>query len=178
MLKWFWRGGAVSILLILHIQGVALASETPVAGISVALENKDATEVSKLYYGLTDDDIIILQRITEAEATGQDVECKMNMASVLLNRVVDKDFPDCMYDVVFQRSGSRYQFSPIADKRYWSVEITDSTVEAVDAVLRDGPTNEGIYFCARKKVKSKKTLQWFDSLNFLFKDISGTYYYN
>ena len=66
MLKWFWRGGAVSILLILHMQGTGASKrETPVAGISVALENKDATEVSKLYYGLTDDDIIILQRITK-----------------------------------------------------------------------------------------------------------------
>ena len=44
----------------------------------------------------------------------------------------DERFPDSIYDVVFQYAGGSAQFSPVADGRIYSVEITEDTIQAVD----------------------------------------------
>lgn len=53
----------------------------------------------------------ILQRIVEAEAGGEDLEGRALVANVILNRVLGKQFPSTIKEVVFAHSGSRYQFS-------------------------------------------------------------------
>lgn len=111
----------------------------------------------------------ILERIVEAEATGEDIKGKILVANVIINRVKDENFPDTIEEVVFQRTGGTYQFSPIKDKRYWSVAISKETKEAVQRVLQGEDYSQGaLYFSARDKA-DKSNMRWFDKkLQFLF----------
>lgn len=111
----------------------------------------------------------ILTRIVEAEAGTEDVKGKMLVANVILNRVEYEEFPDNIKDVVFQRRGKRYQFSPIKDGRYYEVEVQDSTRIAVDRVLAGEDESMGaLFFCERAK-SSSSNMKWFDSeLELLF----------
>lgn len=112
----------------------------------------------------------VLLRIVEAEATGEDIKGKMLVANVILNRVKSSHFPNSVEGVVFQKNGSTTQFSPVADGRYWSVNISKETQDAVDRVLKGEDYSQGaLYFSARSKAK-KSSMNWFDNhLTWLFK---------
>lgn len=118
---------------------------------------------------LSNDEIEILQRIVEAEASGETIKGKMLVANVILNRVNNKNFPNTVEGVVFQRDGGTYQFSPIKDGRYYSVKVSSDTKKAVNRVLQGEDESKGaLYFSARSKA-DKSSMRWFDShLKFLF----------
>ena len=101
-------------------------------------------------------------RIVEAEATGEDVTGKMLVANVILNRVNSDKFPDTVEKVVFQKSGKKYQFSPIRDGRYYKVSISETTEEAVERVLDGEDYSQGaLYFMSRRQA-NKSNVRWFD----------------
>lgn len=103
-----------------------------------------------------------LLRIVEAEATGEDLEGKMLIANVILNRVADERFPDTIEEVVWQQIGGSAQFQPTVDGRINSVEISDQTIEAVDRVLAGEDKSQGaLYFMARV-TSDVSSVGWFD----------------
>lgn len=127
-------------------------------------------EKNQVKIQLNEQDKSVLLRIVEAEATGEDIRGKMLVANVVLNRANnDNEFPDTVTDVVFEHSTGVYQFSPIQDGRYWSVNISESTREAVERVLRGEDLSQGaLYFMARKYA-NPDNVRWFDnSLTWLF----------
>lgn len=131
---------------------------------------KTAKEKNQVKIHLNEQDKAVLLRIVEAEATGEDIRGKMLVANVVLNRVNNEnEFPNNVTDVVFDHSTGVYQFSPIQDGRYWSVNITEGTREAVDRVLRGEDLSQGaLYFMARKYANPDNVI-WFDnSLTWLF----------
>uniref|UniRef100_UPI004056F482 cell wall hydrolase n=1 Tax=Acetatifactor sp. TaxID=1872090 RepID=UPI004056F482 len=120
-------------------------------------------------YELSREDLEALLRIVEAEAGGEDIEGKLLVANVVLNRVENEDFPDTVTEVVFQQSNGVSQFSPVRNGRYWSVDISDETIEAVRRALEGEDISQGaLYFAARKYADSDR-MKWFDEkLTFLF----------
>ena len=117
----------------------------------------------KMMKSLSKDDLDILYRIVEAEATGEDIYGKILVANVVLNRVNSKKFPNTVEKVVFQKNGNTYQFSPTKDGRFWSVKVTDETIEAVNRALEgEDYSNGALYFFARK-LTSKNKASWFDN---------------
>lgn len=88
-------------------------------------------------------DLNIAYRIVEAEATGGTIQQKMNVTSCLLARINSKGFPDTIEAVVFEKG----QFTPIIDKRYYSVTVTEDTKKAVNRILINGPEHNCTYFC-------------------------------
>ena len=116
----------------------------------------------KMIKSLSEDELKVLYRIVEAEATGEDIYGKILVANVVLNRVNSSEFPNNVTDVVFQKVGSSYQFSPTKDGRYYSVKVTKSTKEAVNRALSgEDYSNGALYFFARKLTSQKKA-NWFD----------------
>ncbi len=118
-----------------------------------------------------------LLQIVEAEAGGEDLKGKMLIANVILNRVADERFPDTIEEVVWQEIGGSPQFQPTMDGRIHTVEITDSTIEAVDRVLAGEDDSQGaLYFMARNASESD-SVGWFDSnLQLLFEHGGHEYY--
>lgn len=116
----------------------------------------------ELVYKLDEEDLNVLLRIVEAEAGSEDIEGKLLVANVVLNRVDSKAFPNTVREVVFQRSKGVTQFSPVANGRYDTVEISEETYIAVNRALSGENISQGaLYFAARKYADSDR-MKWFD----------------
>lgn len=114
---------------------------------------------------LSDDDYNNLLRIVEAEATGGDVMSKILVANVIINRVMSAAFPGTVTEVICQGNGE--QFQPIMDGRFYSVNVTAGTVEAVDRALYGEDYSQGATFFAA--VGSAGPTSWHSvNLNRLF----------
>ncbi len=94
------------------------------------------------------DDTEILLRIAMAEAEGECTEGKALVMLVVLNRVWSNDFPDSIEDVVFQKTGGTYQFSPVAPGgRYWTKNPNEDCYKALYMVLDGWNESSGaLYF--------------------------------
>ena len=122
-------------------------------------------------------EIDMLERIVQAEAGGEDMVGKILVVNVILNRMADDSFPDNVEDVIFQNKKGEYQFSPVEDKSYWKVKVSDNTEEAVQRALEGEDYSEGaLYFVARKRT-NKSSARWFDeNLKWLFKHGGHEFY--
>ncbi|HWT76795.1 MAG TPA: cell wall hydrolase [Mobilitalea sp.] len=126
---------------------------------------------------LSKDDVVMLERIVESEASGEDMIGRILIANVIFNRIYDDEFPDTVKDVIFQKVDGDYQFSPVSDQRFWSVKISKKTEEAVTRALDGEDYSEGaLYFMARTLAK-KTNARWFDNnLEWLFKHGGHEFY--
>lgn len=124
-------------------------------------------------------EVTMLERIVEAEATGEDMVGKILIANVIFNRIAAKEFPDSVEKVIFQNSNGEYQFSPVEDERYWLVKITKETKKAVQRALQGEDYSEGaLYFISRKRTNSSSA-KWFDqNLDWLFEHGGHEFYKN
>lgn len=140
--------------------------DTAVSGQRVA--DVQVVERSECYL-LEEEEMDILMRIVEAEAGNQDVEGRLLVANVILNRVESDQFPDNVRDVVFQKENGVSQFSPVSNGRIWKVEISEETSEAVERALAGEDISDGaLYFAARQYADGEK-MKWFDThLVYLF----------
>lgn len=104
-----------------------------------------------------------LYKIVEAEASSEDIIGRIMVANVIFNRVSSDRFPDNVYDVIHQRINGRVQFSPIDDKRYFTVEVSAKTREAVDKSIQGViHAEEALFFMARS-MATKPSIAWFDN---------------
>ncbi len=123
------------------------------------------------------EEVAMLERIVEAEAEGEDMVGKILVANVVFNRMTDEEFPDTVEDVIFHKVHDDYQFSPIDSGRYWSVDISEQTQEAVQRALDGEDYSKGaLYFVARKRTTSQSA-KWFDNnLDWLFEHGGHEFY--
>ena len=103
-----------------------------------------------------------MSRIVEAEATDKDIKSKILVANVVLNRLKSEDFPDSIEGVVFQRENGAVQFSPTADGRYYSVNVTESSRESVERALTGEDYSEGALYFVERSIADPENVSWFD----------------
>ena len=130
----------------------------------------DCDVLEKEYlYELPGSEWDVLCRIVEAEAGGEDENGKLLVANVILNRVNSSKFPDTVSAVVFQKEKGVTQFSPISNGRYYSVKVSEETMNAVERAMKGEDISQGaLYFAAREYADSER-MKWFDeNLTFLF----------
>ena len=104
----------------------------------------------------------ILERIVEAEAGDQDLEGRILVANVILNRVHSKHFPDTIKGVVFANRAGRYQFSPVSNGRYYRVTVSDKTKRAVKQALAGKDISKGALYFMCQSASDPKNVAWFD----------------
>ncbi len=139
-------------------QETAIEAETEVSEETTLEAETEAAFVPVISY--SEEDYNNFLRIVEAEATGGDVKSKMLVANVIINRVKDSYFPNNLTDVIFQKE----QFSPIYDGRFYTVTVTDTTIEAVNRALAGEDYSQGAtFFCttylASKDIWHTRTLK-------------------
>lgn len=76
-----------------------------------------------------DDDLYWLSRIIHAEAQGEPFLGKVAVGNVIMNRIEADEFPDTVYDVVFD-SGNGVQFTPTANGAIDNTPNEDSVTAA------------------------------------------------
>lgn len=115
----------------------------------------------------------LLFRIVETEVRGDTYfDEKVNVASVIFNRIGHDDFPMTLTDILTQRSPSP-QFSSYISGAYKNVEVTNTTILACEYAFQFGDTTNGaLYF------DSTNGNSWADkNREFLFKDNVGHSFY-
>ena len=84
------------------------------------------------------EDSYLLAKIAMAEAEGENIQTKTLVILTVLNRVHSDEFPDTIYDVIFQYNPESdvYQFSPVMPGgRWWTTEPNEDCWEAVKVVM-------------------------------------------
>ena len=144
------------------------ASDQRVVDCGVLTPKVVEADFPKLYQ-LSDTDYDILLRIVEAEAGGEDMNGRLLVANVVLNRVKSEQFPDTVSEVVLQQTDSGYQFSPVGSGSIWKVTVSEETIEAVERALQGEDISLGALYFAARKYADKERMKWFDeNLTFLF----------
>lgn len=169
---------AISLLILALLLGIGVG--VLFAGVTMESEvivEREVVTVTKYvekpyikFHSVNIHELMILLRITEAEATGGTVNQKVNVAHAVLNRVRSDRFPNTIEEVVFEEHFGRHQFSPVADGRFYKVSISKETILAVDKALKGENYHESSFFFVRKD-SGENNVSWFDeALEFAFND--------
>ena len=119
---------------------------------------------------MSDEDYENLLQIVEAEAGSEDLEGRIMVANVIMNRVKYGDFPSTVTDVIFEYRNGVPQFSPVYDGRIYEVTVSDLTRQAVRQALEGVDYSEGALFFVQKSAAEKNNVSWFEKeLKWLFK---------
>lgn len=118
------------------------------------------------WYDLSHDEEIELLKISWAEAGNQDIEGKVLIMLVVMNRVKDPYFPDNVHDVIYQKYRGNYQFSTIPNGSFQSApEDNEECLAALEMLKSNYDSSQGAtYFESTKSYNS-----WhYRNLTFLF----------
>ncbi|AGC67201.1 copper amine oxidase domain protein [Thermoclostridium stercorarium subsp. stercorarium DSM 8532] len=133
--------------------------------------NKEGVEVpasSVLNRSYTDDDIIWLARIIHVEARYLSIDAKVAIANVVLNRTKHPDFPDTVYDVIFDSKYGK-QFPPAHTAAFRQLKPDESCVIAAKMALEGINNVDKCLYFNNQPFKNK-------SKDFYIK-IDGEYFY-
>ena len=136
-------------------------------------ETDDLTQQMRM----SDKDYENLLAIVEAEAGGEDLDGKIMVTNVILNRVSSDQFPDNVTSVIWDRTGGSPQFSPTEDGRIYTVTVSDDTREAVNRAIDGDDLSQGALYFIAKDQADEKNVKWFDEkLTFLFAHGGHSFY--
>lgn len=143
-----------------------------------ALElQKQQEELKKNAMMLSASERKYLEMIVQAESGNQDIKGKILVANVVLNRIKSSRFPDTVKAVVFQHTGSCYQFSPAKSGSIYRVHISKETKEAVTRALNGEDYSKGALYFVARSAANRNSLTWFDrELTRLFTHGGHTFY--
>lgn len=119
--------------------------------------DEEALERASNFKDISEDDIYLLAAIIHCEARGESYEGQVAVGAVVLNRMMSKDFPDNIKDIIYE---SR-QFSPVSsgafDRVLLSGEINSSCISAAqDALNGVNPIGNCLYFSSVKSASGLK----------------------
>lgn len=93
------------------------------------------------------DDLYWLSRIISAESQGEPMEGKIAVGNVVLNRVASPEFPDTIYDVIFDgRWGG--QFEPVRNGTIYQTPTAESVEAAKRCLEGANVVGSSLYFFA------------------------------
>ncbi len=127
-------------------------------------------EPSKTIYDeFSKKELQLMFQIVEAEVTGEShFQAKINVASVIANRLKSSDFPESISEILTEKS----QFSSYSDGRYNEVEVTQTTILACEYAFQiHNSVNGALYFdsCNGKSwARCNRTYLFTDSVNHSF----------
>ncbi len=121
---------------------------------------------------ISSSDLDLLARLISAEAQGEPYTAQVAVGAVVLNRVANKDFPNSISGVIYQKSYGYYQFTPVENGFIYNSATNSAYNAAQDAFSGQDPTNGAIYF-----FESDVTNQWLQSRPFAAKIGAFTFTY-
>ena len=105
-----------------------------------------ATIKPTLYDTYSEEELELLFRVVEAEATDYNVECKSHIASVIFNRLKSGWWGgDLTKSIMAKR-----QFEVITNGRYKKVEVTEETILACEIAFEQDTAQGALFFDSTK----------------------------
>lgn len=114
-----------------------------------------------IYDVFTDDEIYLMQRCIETETFEQDFDSKVNVASVILNRIESDKFSDNVHNIIVP-----VQFA------FGRKNISEDTKLALEYAYMFGDTTDGALYFHSLSYRSK-----FNGANYIFTDDAGHHFY-
>lgn len=111
--------------------------------VDLLAEPNSGIEPGSEYY--IDDEVKWLSRIIYAEAGAEPFAGKILVGNVVLNRMFSDEFPDTVYDVIFDRKYG-VQFTPIANGSIWNTPNSDSIAAAKICLDAYYLSRDALYF--------------------------------
>ena len=140
---------------------------------SVRIEDSDSTvQDPSVDNNYSEEDLYWLSRLIYAEANGQPYDGKIAVGNVVMNRVKSNDYPDSVYEVLFDRKYGT-QFSPTENG---SINNTpdEECVRAAKEVLNGYTLSDKILYFVNHDLSSST---WFYTRTFVFKIGDHSFYY-
>lgn len=100
----------------------------------------NVVEEAKRKTTLTEEEILLMEKVVSAESRGESPEAQYTVACVILNRMESPIFPDTLEGVIRQS----YQFTCVGNGIINNVQVTDSVREAVARALDDNTVDEDV----------------------------------
>lgn len=100
-----------------------------------------------LYLRNQQSDLYWLAKIIHTEARGEPLQGQIAVGAVVLNRTNSTEFPNTVYDVIFDKWDVYYQFEPVQNGEIHRLEPNDSSYEAARRALAgEDPTSGALFF--------------------------------
>lgn len=135
---------------------------------------KDGLKIEDKYIenSYTTSDLEWLAKIVHAEAGGEPDNGKIAVANVVINRIKSNDFPNTIYDVVFD---TKYgvQFTPVANGAIYNNPSVESYHAAKKAMFGNNVAGKSLYFCN----PLISTNFWIQNNRTFYKQIGKHYFY-
>jgi len=135
---------------------------------STATQNTAGTGTVISY---TKSEVDLLARLIEAEASGESYTAKVGVGAVVINRVQSKEWAPTITDVIYQKYGEYYQFTPVANGMINKPATDDSIKAAWAALYGSDPSKGAIYYydgsTTNQWIMSKTTTAHIDNLTFV-----------
>ncbi|TFB24046.1 LysM peptidoglycan-binding domain-containing protein [Filobacillus milosensis] len=88
----------------------------------------------------------LLARLVQAEAKGESYAGKVAVATVVLNRVDSNQFPNSVKEVIYEKAGGHYAFTPVKNGQI-KLPASQEAKQAVEEALEfRGKGNGSLYF--------------------------------
>ncbi|OJV66336.1 MAG: hypothetical protein BGO41_02565 [Clostridiales bacterium 38-18] len=129
----FVRDGRIYVPLysICDVMGIQMTWDSELVHVTLSSPTIKiaASEVRSMNY--SEEDLIWLARIIEAETRGGSLDKKTAVANVVLNRVASPKFPNTIYEVIYQRN----QFPPAYKSSFLTRELSQSSLMAAKRAM-------------------------------------------
>lgn len=138
----FISGSYIYIPSIANAETISKEETTTVATRKFAVDKKENVKASDESADITNNEKKLLARLVHAEAKGEPFAGKVAVADVVLNRLDDKQFPDTVESVIYEKNA----FQPVQNGSIDKAADKES-MEAVEEALNNGKENkELLYF--------------------------------
>ncbi|MBB6176931.1 N-acetylmuramoyl-L-alanine amidase [Anoxybacillus tengchongensis] len=97
----------------------------------------------------------LLARLVHAEAKGEPFAGKVAIATVVLNRVDHPNFPNTIRQVIYERSGGYYAFTPVQNGEINKPADREAYRAVEEAIAFRGLGSGSLYFYNPKTAKSE-----------------------
>jgi spore germination cell wall hydrolase CwlJ-like protein len=118
----------------------------PKTTISTTSTAVTTTTTSPAVIPYTAADLDLLARLVRAEAEDQTYRAKVAVAAVVINRVQSSLFPNTLREVIYEKSGGYYQFTPVVNGHINNVATQADINAAKEALHGSDPTNGALFY--------------------------------
>ncbi len=137
----------------------AASGETTVAPTTIeAIEANEAAAKETLYNTLTDHEVSLLETTIQHEVGNFSREYKTYVAEVIYNRLMSEDFPDTIYEVLFQEG----QFQGIASWCNSGITLDEETKSVVEEVFSGESPSHNCTFYYNPALSDYESVMWFE----------------
>lgn len=117
------------------------------------VEAEEVTYENRWGIQLTEEEIDLLARILWVEARGESEAGQKAVVEVIFNRMISKDFPDTLYDVLSQKNPTQFASWKLRN----TAEPTEKEYTAIYEVLTGKTSlvkNDTVYFATKKLTRN------------------------